>query len=60
MSKPKLIELAGSIFSCGVWVKNWDVAFESQKDEIEQTIQTFRKLIEKNNLEKDPKKSSVK
>ena len=47
LSTPK-IELDGRLFGCGVWVKKWDVVFESQKDEIEETIQTFKKLIEKN------------
>jgi len=46
------IELDGKVFGCGVWVKNWEVVFESQKDEIEEIIQTFKKIIENNNLEK--------
>jgi hypothetical protein len=29
MNKPNLIELDGKVFGCGVWVKNWDVVFES-------------------------------
>jgi len=52
MDNPIKIELDGKIFGCGVWVKNWDAVFESQKDEIEQLIQTFKKIIETNNLEK--------
>ena len=51
MKNKNKIELDGKVFGCGV-VKNWEDVFESQKDEIEQLIQTFKKIIETNNLEK--------
>ena len=43
------IELDGNGY--GVWVKNWDEVFESQKDEIEALIQRFKKIIEKEQLD---------
>ena len=39
------IELEGN--GHGVWVKNWEDVFEAQKEEIEQIIQTYKKIIEK-------------
>jgi len=37
------IELEGN--GHGVWVKNWEDVFEAQKEEIEQIIQTYKKII---------------
>ena len=38
------IELEGN--GHGVWVKNWEAVFEDQKEEIEQIIQTYKKIVE--------------
>ena len=46
MDTSNKIELDGKVFGCGVWVKNWEAVFESQKEEIEQIIQDFKKSIE--------------
>lgn len=41
----KKIELDGGVFKVGVWVKNWEDAFD--EDEVEELLRSFSYLREK-------------